>query len=200
MRFHRSFVTVYHGPIIAMVFFLLIITPAFAGKLLTNGEFESALSDSWTQIKAGLNIVIDRATNYDPDPDYEVQVSMGTGGGYCKLSQVAIIYDMPLNELQFSVNAKLYAYDNDAEAWSGAAVNILYMNGNDSVLGDTKICARSSGCPWTSTATTHIIAAANTSWNSYSFTISSELTNLPGVVPAQIKKIGVTLLDTINHC
>jgi hypothetical protein len=179
---------------------MFVAIPGFCGKLLTNGEFESPLFDSWTQIKAGLNIIIDRATSYDPDPDYEAQVSMGTGGGYCKLSQNALIYDMPLNQLQFSVNAKLYAYDNDAEAWAGAAVNVLYINANDSVLGDTKICARSGGCPWTNTSTSHIIAAPNSNWNSYSFTISTELSNLPGVNPSQIRKIGVTLLDTINHC
>ncbi len=186
--------------LIITILFSIILIPCIGGKLLTNGEFESPLTDSWFPIKAGLNIVIDRATNYDPDPDYEAKATMGTGGGYCKLSQVAIIYDMPLNQLQFSVNAKLYAYDNDAEAWAGAAVNVLYINDNDSVLGDTKICARSSGCPWTNTPTTHIIAAPNSNWNSYSFTISNELTNLPGVNPSQIKKIGVTLIDTINHC
>lgn len=147
-----------------------------------------------------MNVTIDRATDYDPDPDYEVYVYKGTDGGYCRLYQVANIFDIPLNELNFSVNAKLYAYDNDPEAYCGAAVELIYLDENDSCLGATKICARSSQCPWSNTPTDHIIDAPNTQWNNYTFNISDELTNLPGIVPGDIKKIQISFLDSTYHC
>jgi len=146
---HQSKLNKY--PIILICTLLLTVNLLNGGKLGINGEFEQPLTDGWTQTINGLNVTIDRAINYDPDPDYEAYVYKGTGGGYCRLYQVANIFDIPLNELNFSVNAKLYAYDSDPEAYCGTAVELIYLDDNDSCLGATKICARSSQCPWSNT-------------------------------------------------
>lgn len=196
----NAFLTHNRYQIIVISMLFLAVCLSSAGKLGINGEFEQPLTDGWSQTINGLNVTIDRATDYDPDPDYEAYVYKGTGGGYCRLYQVANIFDIPLNELDFSVNAKLYAYDNDPEAYTGAAVELIYLDENDSCLGATKICARSSQCPWSNTSNHHIIDAPNTQWNNYTFNISDELTNLPGIAPGDIKKIQISLIDSTYHC
>jgi len=169
---------------------LLFFGQVMGGELVTNGEFEQSLSIGWTEQRVGGSIVINRATNYDPDPDYEARVYKGTGTGYARLYQ---IIDILTTNLDFTVNAKLYAYDNYVGAWAGAAVIIAYINKYGATLGQTYICARSPGCPWTNTSTSHIIPAPNTLWNNYTFNINDELANLSGVNPSLVKQIQVSL-------
>lgn len=178
-----------------IIIFMLGISSA--GTFLTNGDFEQELNIGWEQITNGSNIIINRATNYDPDPDYEAYVYKGTGSGYAKLHQIV---NIPTTDLEFSVYTKLYAYDNHTSAWCGAAVVIAYLDESGSLLGDTRICARSTQCPWSNTSTHHIIEATDSLWHNYAFSINDELTNLPGVNPSAIKKIDVALFDTSYHC
>jgi hypothetical protein len=172
---------------------------AFANQLLTNGSFEDTLTNGWQQsMGGGDSASITRGPDYDPDPDYEVLVysTAGTSNSYAKLYQTVYV---PTTDLEFSVNAKLYAYDNDdSVSWAGAAVVISYLDTCDSLLGDTKICAQSSSLqhPWINTSTSHIIEAPDSFWHDYSFNIDDELTNLPGVNPSDINKIQVALLDS----
>lgn len=175
----------------------LIIGICSAGTFLANGDFEQDLTVGWFEKLNGLNITINRGTGYDQDPDYEAYVYKGTGGGYAKLYQVATV---PITDLEFSANAKLYAYDNHASAWCGAAVMISYLNSIGSVLGETMICARSTQCPWTNTTTRHIIPAPDSLWHNYSFNINDELGNLPGIDPTDVNKIEISLFDSIYHC
>ena len=179
------------------VIILLSIALANAGVLLTNGDIELDLDTGWSQSSSGVNVTIDRATTYDPDPDYEAQVYKGTGSGYARLFQAV---DIPTTDLEFSVYAKVYAYDNHTTAWCGAGVIISYLNENGSLLGDTRICMRSTQCPWSNSATRHIIEATDSMWHNYAFNIDAELTNLPGVNPANVKKIEVALFDSTYHC
>jgi hypothetical protein len=171
-----------------------------AGNLMINGDFEESLLHGWLQARSGLNIVINRAINYDPDPDYEVYVSKANLDGYARLYQVINILDFPLTELEFSANAKLYAYDDWPGAWTAAAVIVSYLNGSDSLLGETKICRYSLDCPWVSCSTLHLITVSDTNWNNYSFNIVDELENLPGINPLEISKIEVALFCTNDWC
>lgn len=179
----------------------LIIGLSSAGNLFINSDFEQPLTTAWQQLTAGLNITINRATDYDPDPDYEAFAYKGTGSGYIKLFQVVEIQTMPLTELEFSVNTKLYAYDNDADTlcWAAAGIVISYLDESNSLLGDTRICLFTTPCPWQNTLTCHLIIAPDTFWHNYSFNINDELGNLPGVNPAAIKKIAIALYDTTAH-
>ncbi len=168
-----------------------------ASILLVNGDFEQELTTGWLQATSGSNTTVNRATNYDPDPDYEAYVYKGSGDGYARLYQVV---DIPTTDLEFSINAKLYAYDNHSSAWAAGAVVISYMNESNSILGETRIYRGSTGCTWTNSPTLHLITASDTNWNNYSFNIVDELVNLSGVNPSEIDKIEVALYSYANWC
>ncbi len=183
-----------------LLLFVLIGTGS-ASVLLTNGDFEQPVTVGWFQTTSGSNTTIGRATDYDPDPDYEAYVYKGTYDGYARLYQAVAILDFPLTDLEFSVTTKLYAWDNDTIAWAGAAVMICYLNDIDSILGNTKICNRSTQCPWTSSSISHVIEVPDTLWHDYTFNVAAELTNLVGVNPSAVKNVEVSLLAVAgNHC
>ncbi|MCK4574804.1 hypothetical protein KAU34_00180 [candidate division WOR-3 bacterium] len=176
---------------------LLISSQVTAVEILTNGDFEQPLTNGWDESVSASNYTINRATNYDPDPDYEARVYQGTGSGYARLYQIV---DIPATNLDFSANAKLYAWDNSGSAWAGAGLVLSYFDYSVMLLGETYICARSTQCPWSNSSTTHIIEAADSAWHDYSFNIENELTNLSGVNPSDVKKIRVSLYTQIYHC
>ena len=157
-----------------------IIGLAQAGVLLTNGDFEQPLDTGWEQSSSGgTYVVINRATNYDSDPDYEAGVTIDSlaGGGIAQLWQEVFI---PTTDLQFSANIKLYAWDNNADTLccGGAALIINYLDESGSLLGDTKICRFTDPFPWSNTSTSHLIVAPNIEWNNYAFNINDELNSL----------------------
>ncbi|HEC77742.1 MAG TPA: hypothetical protein ENI34_01195 [candidate division WOR-3 bacterium] len=176
---------------------LCLAATVFAYNLLTNADFEQPLTEGWIQDHTSTSYAIDRATNYDPDPDYEARVYTGTGSGYAVLYQVV---DIPATDIDFSCKAKLYAYDNHTSAWCGAALRISYLNSSGSQLGETRICYKSTQCPWSNSSTMHVITTADSLWHDYSFNIDDELTNLPGVNPTQVAKIKISLFDSTYHC
>jgi hypothetical protein len=181
------------------VFF--IIGFASASILLTNGDFEQTLDTGWTdQIQGGsTQDTIDRQTYFHPDGDYEVRVKK-YDDAYAKLWQTV---DIPTTDLEFSVYTKLYAYEYDVLGthWITAAVVLAYLDENDSLLGQTRICRNSNRCPYTNTPTFHMIPHMDpNSWSTYSFNINDELANLPGVTPSDIARITVALFDTTDGC
>jgi hypothetical protein len=171
---------------------LLLVTFGSASVLITNGDFEDELSTGWSQLMSGTGVMaITRNTTYDPDPDYEVMAHKGDGTGCTELYQITHI---PTTDLEFSVNAKLYVFGTSSECWSGAALSISYLDASDSLLGWSRICARTVACPWVNNNSCHVIQAADTSWHNYAFNIDDELTNLPGINGADIAKIQVSLI------
>ncbi len=159
-------------------------------NLLTNGNFEQPLTTGWLIDTNATNLLINRATNYDPDPDFEAQVYKWTGTGYAKLYQRV---DIPSVQLLFSCNTKLIATTTSSTCWAGTALVIGYLNSANTKLGETMICAKTPNCPWQNTSTRHLIIAPDTLWRNYGFNISDELTNLPGVNPSQVVKIEIAL-------
>ena len=184
---------------IALMFACLLITaPAFCLELTVNGDFEDPLTTGWDQIIGAVSYSITRSTHYDPDPDYEARVNQGTGSGYVRVFQV---FTVPSTDLDFSANLKLYAWDNDpSDPWAGAALIVSYHDDFENLLGETFICIYSDNCPWINTSTRHLIVAADSSWHAYSFNIDTELGNLPGVNPADIEKVKVSLYTQTYHC
>ncbi len=183
-----------------IIVMVIIAGLMFAENLLVNGDFEAPITTGWQSAQSGSNVTIDRATTYDPDPDYEAQSKKGYGSGYAKLYQVV---DVATTDLLFTIDALLYAYDNNADTscWAAAAVIISYKNSVNTVLGETRICSYTTPCSWQSTSTCHLIHAPNNVWQNHSFNIDDELTNLPGVNPAQISKIEVSLYgNTLHTC
>ncbi len=170
-----------------------------AGNWLINGDFEMDLSSGWTSTQGGSTIYIDRATTYETDPDYEVRAEKQAGSGFAKLSQTTDITTP--SEFTFSIKTKLYAYDNNADTltYAAAAVRIYYKNTSGTTLGETRICQFSAPCPWQNTSTCHLITVSDSLWHTYSFNLQTELGNLPGVSPANVKKIEIALYDTTAH-
>jgi len=179
---------------------IVLFGSGYAGVLITNGDFEEPLTTGWHQAAGGSYCYVDRATNYDPDADYEAsaRVDSLSGGGVAVLYQEVAI---PTTDLEFSVNAKLFAWDNNADTLccAGAAVIITYIDGSGTSLGETKICRFTDPFNWSNSSTCHLIISPDTNWHNYSFNINDELTNLPGVNPADIKKIKVSLYAKTDH-
>ena len=177
--------------------FLIIIGIGSASALLTNGNFEQDLSVGWQNSAPGYYDTLVRGPNYNPDPDMEVYM-FHAYGGYFTLFQTV---DVPSTDLQFSVDASMSAYDNNADTlcWAAAAVIVSYLSENNAVLGQTRICNYTTPCPWVNSSTVHLIPASDELWHSYSFDVNTELGNLPGVNPLLIRKIGVALYDTAAH-
>lgn len=180
-----------------LVMTLIMCSLVFAVPFLTNGDFEEPFTTGWLQTTSGANTAILRDTNYDPDTDYEAYVYKGIGNGSAKLYQTV---DIPATDLEFSVTAKLYAWDSHLSNWAGAAVMISYLDEWDAVLGETMICARSDGCPWINTDTRHLIETADSLWHNYAFNIDNELVNLSGVAQSDIKRIQVALFTSASGC
>lgn len=179
-----------------IIFSFLFSAQLMSVEIITNGDFEEPLSTGWQEATSGSNITINRATYYDPDPDYEAYVGKSTGSGYARLYQIV---DIPATDLNFFVNAKLYAHATSS-AWAGGTVVISYLDEHSSLLGETYICYISTYCPWTNSPTSHIIEVSDSLWHDYGFNIENELTNLSGVNPSDIKKIRVSLFNQIYHC
>jgi hypothetical protein len=178
---------------------LVMIGLLSAGNWLINGDFEQDLSTGWIATQSGSSIYIDRATTYENDPDYEVRAEKGAGSGFANLSQTIDI--TAPSEFNFSTKAKLYAYDNNADTltFAGAAVRIVYRSATGTLLGETRICRFTAPCPWQNTSTCHLITVSDSLWHSYSFNLQTELGNLPGVNPANVKKVEIALYDTTAH-
>jgi hypothetical protein len=174
-----------------------LIGLASASTLLTNGDFEQEFSVGWQNSAPGYYDSLIRGSTYQPDPDMEAYM-FHAYGGYFKLSQTV---DIPATDLQFSIDASMSAYDNNADTlcWAAAAVTISYLDESNAVLGQTRIGKYTTPCPWVSSNILHLIPVADESWHTYSFSITSELGNLPGVNPLLIKKVEVALFDTAAH-
>ncbi len=184
-----------------LMLFILLCGAVLAGNLLNNGDFEQDLTVGWTLdslIGSALDTV-DRAIEFEPDPDNEVRLK--------KFDKAHIFLhqslSVPTTDLDFSVNAKLYALEeNILEVyWAAAGIFIEYLDLNDSLLGQTIICYKTMHCIWYDTDTRHHITTVDTmNWNAYAFNLNDELVNLPGVNPAQIAGLRVALFDTTNGC
>jgi hypothetical protein len=169
--------------------------------LLSNGDFEQNLSVGWTAIFQGQlsTDTIDRATTFNPDPDYEARVKKYDATS-AKLFQTVYI---PTTDLQFSADVSLYAYEYTSTEpyWAQASVVLYYLDNNNNILGQTRICHNSPHCPYNSSNTFHMIqVAAPSTWYNYTFNIDDELDNLSGVDPSDIAKIQVALYDTTDGC
>lgn len=165
-------------------------------QYVVNGDFEQDLSVGWKQILNGSGASVNRATNYDPDPDYEVMVRKTDGGGYALLNQTVTV---PTTDIVFSASVRLYAYATST-AWAGTALSLKYLDISGNVLGQTRICSKTSYCPWANSPTMHLIQAVDSQWHNYSFNVGTELTNLTGVDPLQVNKIEIALFDSTYDC
>ncbi len=180
---------------------ILLISLCFANNYITNGDFEQALTIGWSQSILGTGVVIDRATTYDPDPDYEAYVykygTSTTGMGHGMLYQIA---EVPTTNIDLSFDAKMTAWDNYIGIWAASGVFVGYMDASSNLLGETRICNVTDECPWANSSTQHIIPVTDNNWHTYNLNLGDELMYLPGVDPQQVSKIRIGLIDTMVSC
>jgi hypothetical protein len=175
--------------------------PTPSNDTLVNGNFEQELSVGWNQFieYQYSSDTIDRAVNLDSDTDYEARIKKHDAS-CAKLDQTVNITS---TNMQFSVRANLSAneFNQYATYWSAAAICLRYLGSNNDLLGETRIVYKSPHCPWVNSNTVHLIeVSAPDTWQTYSFNLNTELTNLSGVTPANIKMIQVVVMDTTNGC
>ncbi len=178
---------------------LLLLGASIVGAstlgLVENGDFEVPQTTGWSQSIAGSSLYINRATTYDPDGDYEVNVSSNNGQGNARLWQ-----QIPVPTSNIYIGARLRGLANDGGgAWCASGLIITYLDVNGAPLGRTAIAATSSICPWTEDDTFHIIDLT-TSWVDYGFMLHDELMNLPGVDSEAVRELEVMLLTTASNC
>lgn len=176
---------------------VLAIGICFAQNYVMNGDFERELTDGWSQSYSGSKIIT-RGTGFDEDPDYELWCEkFGGQSGYAKCYQDV---DVPSTSIEFAIKAKIYAWDNHSSAWAGAGIILKYKNSSNQVLGETRICMRSTQCPWNNSSRCHIISVSDSMWHNYLFTLDEELANIPSVDPAEVAKVEVSAFNELYHC
>jgi hypothetical protein len=185
-----------------IIFLLLLTSIIFAGRLMTNGDFEQPFSNSWVSVIGTVTTsdTIDRALEFYPDLDYEARVKK-YDATHAKLSQIVTI--PTIHDLRFSAFAKLYAYEYNSSAtyWAAAAIALRYLDINNNLLAETRIVHKSPHCSWSNTNTVHLITVTDpNNWYSYTLDLDTELVNFPELNIDNIKKIQVALLDTTNGC
>ncbi len=169
---------------------------AQGAELLINGDFEEALDVGWETLLVGDGASVDRGQDYDLDLDYEAHTRKLTGIGQATLTQTRMI---PSPNVDFTARICPHAVASGT-AWAAAGVGLSYLDENNHVLGQTRICARTAYCTWTNGPTSHLIVAPDNSWSTHAFSLEDELVNLPGIEPNAIVRVRVEVFSYVNHC
>ncbi|MEO0079280.1 MAG: hypothetical protein ABIK44_01195 [candidate division WOR-3 bacterium] len=183
--------------------FLTLVSGVFARELVQNGRFELPPDSGWEVIRWGDfpdtgNCRLRWQHSLNPDRDFEVLIHKMLHQGM-KLYQKIPVTTL---DLWFSVFCRLTAKSEDDSLFAAAAVCLEYLNGADSVLGESRIYSATRGCTWQSGPNLHLLRAPDSlSWHRYRISVRSELESLPGVEPESVKAIRVALLAfVLGNC
>ena len=173
----------------------LLLALAFSQNLLTNGDFEQDLSVGWTRDSSGYGVrTTDRQADLHPDPDYEARCSLYSGAGSVALNQRV---NVPHPWLAVSFQARFDIVGTSSSCWPVAYVGIGYFDNANNLLGETRIYHHDSYCTWVPTGTLSLIEVTNPDWTQYDIDVGLELSqHLPGVNPADIRQVRISLADT----
>ncbi len=170
-------------------------------ELVTNGDFELPPSVGWEELAWGEfadtgNCRMRYRHDHHPDRDFEVMVHKMLNKGYKLFQKIEI----PTLDIRFSVSARLTSKTENRDYYAAAAICLEYLDGRDSVIGETRLYSATTGCPWVSTSMLHLIGAPDSlNWYDYDFSVEDELANLPGVEPDSIHAINVVLLAYVDR-
>lgn len=178
---------------------LLMFALPVQAEFLTNGDFEQPLSVGWTQ---GINNAageysFDRwDTMGQPTPGFAARVYKYLMF-YATLSQTA---DVPGAALEFRFDGRLRMAGGSSACWPAGAVVLSYLSSSGAELGSTMFLLRNEYCDWVESDTLHFIdVTLPDEWVSYQLDIARELAdNLPGVNPADVRKMKVQLYSYVN--
>jgi hypothetical protein len=173
------------------------VGPSTALELTHNGDFELPLgAGDWQASLSGSTAAIDRASGYDPDPDYEVNLTQGTNTGYARLDQIIDIPG-PATLLTFAARVQVSA---TAGAWAAAGLAVGYLDARGLTLAETRICASTRDCPWEDSPVLHLISIGGEEWQNQALDIAEDLTHFPGLDPERIRRVRVSLLAQAYNC
>jgi hypothetical protein len=182
---------------------LLAAALAPARELVRNGDFELPPDSSWELSVWGEfpdtgNCRLRWRHEFHPDRDFEVMVYKMLHQGM-RLSQKV---EIPHLDLGFAVSCRLWAKTESETLFAAACIYVEYLDRFDSVLGETRILAATSGCDWSSSPVLHLIRVSDSlNWYDYQFNVASELDNLPGVDRDSVRAVNVGLLSYVkNNC
>jgi hypothetical protein len=178
----------------------MLAGPAAASEYLVNGDFEQPLDVGWVdsaQVEVGTYSFERSDTFGQPSPGFAAKA-------YKMLARYASIYqtlDVPDVNLTLSLDARLKIGGGSSTCWPVASVWVRYANASGLELGNTRICRSSVYSTWTKSDTVSIIEITDTTgaWNHYSLDLAQELTtHLPGINPADVKKLTIDLFAYDN--
>ncbi len=186
--------------LLVSAFFLMLAWPAQAGELLVNGDFEQPFEFGW--VDTANNEVgsssFERADTFgQPSPGYAAKVYKMLAR-YASLNQSL---DVPDANLTLSLDARLKIGGGSSTCWPVASIWVRYANASGLELGNTRICRSSEYSTWKKSDTVSLIEIPDTTgaWHNYSLDLMQELTtNLPGINPADVKKITIDLFAYDN--
>lgn len=174
-----------------------------ARELVRNGDFELPPDSSWQTYAWGeyadtANCHLWHRHELFPDRDFEVMVHKMLHQGM-KLSQKVEIPDL---DLGFAVSCRLWAKTELESLFAAGCVYLEYLDRHDSVVGETRIYAATSGCDWTSSPVLHLIRISDSlDWHDYQFSVAAELDSLPGVDRDSVRAVRVGLLAyVLGNC
>ena len=172
---------------------LVAVVSVCGSELLTNGDFEQALTTGWTYTDSGYGTKLaDRAVNYHPDQDYEAQTYKFDNPGWVHLGQNV---DVPSPSLELSFWASFEEYGGSSTCWSAACFRVYYRDSTGGLLGETRY-VYSTYADWTPSSTLHLIAVTDSGWTEYALDVKNELAdNLPGVDPSRIAEVELALFS-----
>jgi len=180
---------------------MLAAALAPARELVRNGDFELPPDSSWDLYVWGDypdtgNCRLRWRHDFDPDRDFEALVFKMLHQGM-RLSQKVVI---PSTDLGFGVSCRLWAKTESETLFAAACVCLEYLDRSDSVLGETRIFAATSGCDWSSGSVLHLIRVSDSlNWYDYRLDVASELDNLPGVERDSIQAVRISLLGYVKQ-
>jgi hypothetical protein len=169
----------------------LLLALGSGQQLLVNGDFEQDLSNGWVMFGEGSGThYADRATDYQPDPDYEAYTYQYDNPGSMRLGQTV---DAPGIQLELSFWASFAEAGGSSTCWPAACFSVCYRDAADALLGETRYYY-STYANWTSTSTLSLIRVTDPNWRQYTLSIADELSeHLPGVNPGDVARIEVAL-------
>ncbi|MGD8396006.1 MAG: hypothetical protein PVF43_11075 [Candidatus Eiseniibacteriota bacterium] len=165
-------------------------------EMLVNGDFEQEITVGWLQRLDASAATLERTTTAQPDPDYELRLTVANGVGTLAALQRFLVPDPGM-----TVTADLCcSAAGSGGAWSAAGLVLTYRDRDWGSLGQTVIAAVSADCPWVDSPTFHLIAAVPGVWTHHAFELLDELASLPGVDPDRVAWLEVAVLIEADNC
>lgn len=178
----------------ALCLLALLAVVAPADEMLVNGDFELPMDVGWTDTVVG-SYGASRFTWSDtlgsPTGNYAAKV-------YKMLAHYAALFqsaELSNVNATLSFDARLRIGGGSSTCWPVAAIVVGYYNASGTSLGNTRIYLHDQYCTWQRSDTMSLIEVTTPDiWQTYRLDIADELaTNLPGINPAAVARLRVSL-------